>query len=449
MMGPGQGREGKAVLGLPAPDTTLEAPEEYVRRPTRLGFLVLFLFFVVLGGWSYTAPLAGGAVATGVVSPEGSVRTVQHLEGGIIATFFVQEGDRVEAGEPLVALVDVKPKADVDALLDRQRARLAEAARHQAEAEGLPSLSMPEAVANDPQGAAAWEAEIAIFRARSAMHDARKQLLDRRIEQLQEQIAGFEAQAESARLQLDLLEQEIDSKAQLVERGVAPEVELMRLKRDHAELTGVEGEYRAAIARARQQISETEIEVLALDAERTQQAALRAAEVRSELAEIEQALAARQDALARTIVTAPVAGIVSHMRTRSVGAVLNPGQPILDIVPSGEGLIIEARIAPKDIDIVQPGLPALVHFAAFSARNSPRFTGKVVSVSADRIEDPYSRQAYYPARIEIDRSALDAASIELIVGMSAEVFIAARERTAFDYIMQPFMDAVRRAGREI
>src|SRR5690606_5774764 len=187
---------------------------------------------------------------------------------------------------------------------------------------------------------------------------------------------------------------------------------------------------------------------LALDAERTQQAALRAAEVRSELAEIEQALAARQDALARTIVTAPVAGIVSHMRTRSVGAVLNPGQPILDIVPSGEGLIIEARIAPKDIDIVQPGLPALVHFAAFSARNSPRFTGKVVSVSADRIEDPYSRQAYYPARIEIDRSAPDAASIELNVGMSAEVFIAARGRAASEYIMQPFSDAVRRAGRE-
>lgn len=426
------------------------SPAELIRGPRRIGFAVIATFFGAFGLWGYTAPLAGGAIAQGAIAPDGSVRSVQHLEGGMVETIFVRDGDRVRPGMPLIALRRVQSQADVEALLDRRRARLAEAARLDAELSGASAVDYPDLLQQDAAASAVMEAESLILTARDAITTARKQMLRQRIVQLEEQIVGFAAQQRSALAQIALYEEEIADKSTLYAQGLTPKMEMLRLEREAAQLRGFRGEYDAAIAQARQQIGETELELLAADAERMEKVALRAGEVRSELAELGQELAARQDVLTRTVLTAPVEGVVSNLRIKTLGGVIGAGEVVLDIVPTEEKLVLDVEVTPVDIDVVEVGMEALVHLTALSSRVTPRITGTVVAVSAERISDPKTNRAYFLARVEVDADDVAAlGDAELTVGMPAEVVIVAKERTMFDYLAQPFVDALRRAGREI
>jgi HlyD family secretion protein len=159
---------------------------------------------------------------------------------------------------------------------------------------------------------------------------------------------------------------------------------------------------------------------------------------------------ASKDVLARTVITAPVSGTVVNMRFKTEGGVVQRGQPILDIVPSDDVLLINARVLPTDIDVVHIGLKALVHFLAFASRNMPRIEGVVRYVSADRLVDQPTGQPYYLARVEVDHDELArlGPQIKLVPGMPAEVLIVTGERTMFQYLFKPFLDAFRRSFRE-
>ncbi len=431
-----------AVAGIQFP-----SPRDAVRGPRRAGFLVIALFALAFGTWSAMAPLAGGAIASGRIAPDSSVRTVQHLEGGLIREIFVHEGDLVPLGAPLVAIEDIASLADMEVLLDRRRARLAEAARLAAELTGAERIDFQPILHEEAPEIAA--AEQRIFEARREMRSAQKKTLEQRIAQLSEQIRGIRAQAGSAELQAELIEDEIADKAVLVKKGLAPRAELSHLRRAAAEIEGVRGEHAAAIAQAREQIGETEMELVGLDAEWIERASQRSSEIRSELAEIDQQVAARRDVIERTVVTAPVPGIVNNLRIKTVGGVLAPGEEILDLVPTDERLVVEVQVNPVDIDAVTIGLPAIVHLTALSGKSSPQLTGHVTAVSADLIFDETTRTSYYTAKVEVpaeENESLDKA--RLTVGMPAEVIVVAEERTVIAYLLRPIVDAMRRAGRE-
>lgn len=425
-------------------------PAAYVRGPSRVGLGIVAAFILVFGLWGGLAPLAGGAVASGHIAPFGSVRTVQHLEGGIAEKILVKEGDHVVAGTPLLELRSIAPEAEVATLLDRRRARLAESARLEAELAGSPEIAFPRELIADPAAAPIMAAETRILNSRDAIIDARKRVLGQRIEQLERQILGYRAQVESSSDQLALVEEEIADKSELLALGLTPKVELLRLRRDAAQIRGFRGEYTASIAAAEQQIGETEIELVAIDAERMELVSEKAGQVRGELAEIEQMLEARHDVLERTVVTAPLSGVVSNMRIKTEGGVIAAGQPVLDIVPSEERLVINVSVSPLDIDMVEVGMTTYVHLSALSSRDTPRVLGTVTNVAADAVIDAQNRSPHYFARIEVPRSELQAAGVnELVVGMPAEVLIVSRERTMVEYILQPFRDALWRAGREV
>jgi HlyD family secretion protein/epimerase transport system membrane fusion protein len=150
-------------------------------------------------------------------------------------------------------------------------------------------------------------------------------------------------------------------------------------------------------------------------------------------------------------VTAPISGTVVNLQFKTVGGVIRAGEPIVDIVPDEERLLIEARVSPTDIDVVHPGLAAQVHLTAFSKRTMPRIDGVVRSVSADRLVDHESSQAYYMARVEVARSEMEQLGplAVLVPGMPAEVLIVTQERTMIDYLIEPFRDAWRRSFREV
>ena len=426
-------------------------PAAAVRGPSRIGLAVVGSFVGVFGVWGGLAPLAGGAMAPGHIAPFGSVRTVQHLEGGIVEKLLVRDGDAVEAGDPLLELRSIASKTDVAALLDRWRARAAQAARLEAELVGAQEIAFPPDLLADPKSAAVIAAETRILLARNAIVEARKRVLGQRVHQLEEQIQGYRAQVSSGSEQLVLMNEEIRDKSQLLRQGLAPKVELLRLQREAAQIRGFRGEHTASIAAAQQQIGEAEIELLAIDAERMELVSEHAGKIRGELAELEQMLEASRDVLDRTVVTAPLAGVVSNLQIKTEGGVIGSGQRVLDIVPTNEKLVVDALVSPQDIDMVEVGMKTHVHFSSFSSRKTPKVIGTVTKVSADAIPDPRTGTSHYAARVEVTRDDLEAAGIgeELMVGMPAEVMIVARERTMLQYIMQPFTDALWRAGREV
>lgn len=427
-----------------------DTPRRAVRGPRRWGLIVILIFLAVFGGWGGFAPLSGGTVASGKIAPYGSVRTVQHLEGGIVKKILVRDGDTVAVGAPLIELQGTMPEAEVEMLMDRYRARAAEAARLEAELAGERTIAFPADLLADPAAQEVISAETRILAARENLINARKRMLAQQIEQLEEQIAGYTAQLKSSTSQLELVTQEIADKQILFDQGLSLKVEMLRLKREAAQIEGFRGEYTASIAGAKQRIGEAEVELLAIDAERIENASQRAGQVRGELAEIKQSLGARRDVLERTVITAPVSGVVANLQLKTEGGVLGSGQAVLDIVPSDEKLVVEAEVSPMDIDLVKTGMEAHVQFNALSARLVPKVTGVVTNVSADTTVAQSGGSAHYKAKVEVERSEIEAAgATDLQVGMPADILIVARERTLLQYITQPFTEALWRAGREI
>lgn len=426
--------------------------ERNVRMPIWTGLLLIAVFFVGLGTWALVVPLAGGSVSRGVISPDGSTRTVQHLEGGIIRKLHVRDGDIVEKGQPLVLLESIRPQAEYDLLLRQQQKLEIMTVRLQAEVDEKETLVFPPQFSTeDPEMVAAISDQKRLFQARNAVHLARKRILGQRINQLREQINGYQAQITSTERQLELIGEELQGKQKLQQQGHLSKPELLRLLRMEAEITGRRGQFRASIAQAEQQIGEAELQLIAHEAERRDQLTSQLDQVSTELGSLSERLLASEDVLNRTVVTAPVHGTVVNLQFKTESGVIPPGARILDIVPSDETLIIDARVSPSDIDVVHAGLGAKVQLSSFSSRSLPRISGFVRSVSADRIVDEKTNEPYYRASIEVNAEELEqiGPKVELVPGMPADVLIVTDKRTMAQYLFQPFLDAIWKTFREV
>jgi HlyD family secretion protein len=423
-----------------------------IRVPARLGNALILAFVIVFGGWGFLAPLDGGAVAPGLINPDSGKKTIQHLEGGIIAEMRVREGETVTVGQPLVVLESTQARAAHEALVQQRWSLLARKARLEAESARRNRIELPpELLSSDRQISSIVEAQQEVFDARRSLHTMRKNVLAQRIEQLTQQIKGNEAQLESTSRQIEFVSEELQAKEYLVGRGLIPKPEALRLRRVDAEIAGKRGEYLAAIARLGQEIGETKMQILSIDAERTDQIAADAEKVRADLTEVTEKLHASADVLQRTVVVAPVSGTVVDVKFKTIGGVVQRGEPIMSIVPSSDELIIEAHVTQLDRKAVHSGLQAQIHLSAYSSRVVPKIPGTVRTVSADRLIDDATHQPYYLARVAVDRKTLErlAPTVDLISGMPVEVLIVTETRTMFDYISKPFRDAFWRSFREI
>ena len=425
-----------------------------VRGPAVAGIVVVALFLGGFGAWSTMAPLSSAAVASGVVSPDGSRRTVQHLEGGIIREILVRDGDRVDAGQRLVVLEDVAARAERDMRENRFYSLAAVEARLVAELNQVGTVDFPVellmAAETDMDLAATLADQRTHFETRAASFANRTGILEARIAALREEIAGLEVQISSQERQLALIDEEIAGVQQLVDQGLERRPRLLALQRSQAEIDGSIGANVAAIARAEQVIGETQLQVLDLESNLREEVAGSLANLRAEIATIEEELRTREDVLARTLVTAPVSGTIVGLQFYTVGGVVRPGDPILDIVPEEDELIIDARLTPTDIDSVSPGQSAEVHLTAYAQRNMPRLTGQVLDVSADRLVDETTGEPFFRARVEVTQEALAELGDDVVLspGMPVEVMIATGEQTVLSYVAGPLLRSFNRAFRE-
>jgi HlyD family secretion protein/epimerase transport system membrane fusion protein len=457
-MSSGKGKTQRLLAGKEAERRALPVLSaslaETVRRPVQFGAFIIVVFVAGAMGWASLAPIAAGAVAPGVISPDGNRRTVQHLEGGIIRAILARDGDEVKAGQVLLVLQDTQAAALHDVLSEQANTLLAMHARLVAEQADDDAVLFPPGLLTlgetDPRVRAVVSGQAALFEKRRATLLSQIELLDDRERQYEAQIVALSAQVASTEVQIELIAEEIEAKSQLFRQGLLPKSEMLRLQRAAAALHGEHGRLTASIAEVRQRIGETATQRISVTAERAEEVSTELEKVRTEFATVSERLAASRDVLDRTIIAAPVAGKVvnSHFTTRN--GVIRPGEPILDIVPTGERLLIDARVSPSDIDVVRPGLAAVVHLTAYSNRGLPRIHGSVLDVSADRIVDPDTGQIYFLARVEVFGQELAELGKQyaLLPGMPAEVMIVTGERTTMAYLLEPFMAAFRRGMRE-
>ncbi len=409
-----------------------------------IGMAVLLSTVGVLGTWSYLAPIASSAAAPGFVTVKSHSKTVQHLDGGIVKELIAKDGDIVKEGDVLLTLDGTDIKAQAEILRGQQITLAAQVARLSAERDRLGSVVYPKEVQNlnDARVIEARQGENQIFNARKNAHDGEVSVLNQRISQLNSRIQGLQGQKTSKQhLNVSYTEEAKDLKELLAE-GFADKQRLRDMERSITATTGEISSLSSEISSSEMQIGETRLQIMQIQKQFQEEVAGKFGEVQAQLYDVNQRLAATMDKVNRIQIKSPADGRVMGMSIYTVGGVITPGRPILDIVPQGEELVIEARVSPMDIDRVHAGLVAEVRFSSFKQGVAPKTVGTLIGLSADKITDERTGQPYYSAKIELSpESYVKLGNLELLPGMPADVLINTGERTVFEYLMQPLTNA--------
>jgi len=419
-------------------DTNMEVPK-------RVGLTVLFLVFGVFGVWSAVAPLDGAARAPGTVMVKSYSQVVQHLEGGIISEIMVRDGDRVTAGEPLLTIDNTQAQAQLEIANAQFIGLKAREARLMAERDKLDRVSYPTDLDSGINGVRQEiEAQDEIFRSQKAALEGSVDVLEQRIEQLQSKLIGLAAlKASKEELAASFSEELADVEA-LLSQGFSDKQKLRELERAVATLEGEAAELSANISSTEVQIGETRLQIIQTEHEFHNDVVNQLGETQTGLNDSNERVNALGDIVRRTVVRAPVAGIVTGMQFHSVNGVIGPGTPIASIVPQNEELIVEAQVSPNDIDRVALGMEATIRFSAFGS-SVPTITGKLINLSADRLVDEQTGMPYYQSQIEVtEEGRADLGNLVLLPGMPAEVFITTGSRTFLQYLFKPFTNALAR-----
>lgn len=415
------------------------------RFDTRAFYAVAACFFGFLLLWGFFAELDSGAIAEGEVIPAGRVKTVQHLEGGIIRAIRVREGESVRAGTELLRLDDTEARAQLSIAETDRAAQEALLQRLEAERDSRPYRPAPE-IAASPSAMA----QVRLFESRQEALRKEETGLNVRLDGIRRELQSWEDKgAALVELQTNA-EEESRLNQRLFDKNFISRPRLLQLQGQHAESAARLSENSAEIARSRQRLADTEVTIAKLkndwmsalleELRRAQEAAAAARE----------RVTVARDRLARTRLVAPQDGIVNDLRYTTLGGVVPPGGAVLDVVPVAERLVVEARVLPDDIDVVRTGLEARVRLTAYKARSHISLIGKVTHVSGSTFRDEHAQsRSFYKTRVEIDAKELDKVERGLLIpGMLAQVEIVAGKRSAMRYLFDPIIDSMNRAFKE-
>ena len=431
-----------------------ETPLARMRELVVAGAALVGIFIIGAGTWAAMAPLESAAVASGTVVSDSHRKTVQHLEGGIIGAILVHDGDSVRAGQVLIRLDDTKARTTLSALLGQLADAKARQARLLAERDELEAIDFPADLrgraGEDATLAAAIAGQRKIFETRRLLMDSKIAAIHERIAQVNEQINGHHAEITSLTKRIALLQEEMAGVEQLVSHGLERKPRLLQLQREMADMEGRRGDTLAQIAKAKQTIAESEVDILGLKHDRQKDVADELRETEKKLHELEEQSQAAADVLARTEVRAPENGTITELRVHTPGGVVNPGEALLDLVPQADRLVVEAKVRPEDIDRVHEGLPAQVRLLPYKQRRTPPIAATVVYVSADRLVDKHSNESYYEAKLRVDEAQLAGLGdeVKLVPGMPSEAMIKTGETTVAAYALSPILDSFHRAFGE-
>lgn len=440
--------EGEATASAPGKATLPINDRGY----KRLGLLILLVAFGGFGGWAATADLAVAVVAPGSVSVASFKKTVQHLEGGIVKEILVHDGDHVDAGQTLMVLDNTQARSQLEIARSQYLINRAAEVRLMAEQKGDDKLEFPKELLDSdaPRVKEVLAVQRALFAARRDSLQGTVEALGEQANQMREQIDGLQKMIAVNQSRMASLEGEAKDYRALFKEGLGDNQRLRELERQVLQFKGEIAQHRSDIAKLKSQISENKVQQQVKQQEFQKDVGEQLRQAQANIADAEERMTALSDQVRRTTVTAPVAGTVVGMTIHTIGAVVKPGEPIMNIVPSGDDFVVEARIPSKDIDNIYPGQYAEIRFSAFNQRLTNVIEGEVTNVSADTFKDEATGAEYYKARVKVTPKGKRemTENMQLLAGMPAEVMIRTGERTFASYVAKPITDMLARAMRE-
>lgn len=426
-----------------------------LRRPILAGSIVVLVLVVGLLLWAFVSRISGAVVAIAQVRVEGNSKILKHRDGGIIRRIYVREGQFVRRGQMLIELNPVQAQSNVAVWQAQYDSALADIARLQAQQTGSMEIQFPAellARQSDPQVAALLAGQRALHNSTMMLYSSQASVLRTQAGQMNTQIQGMRSQMTSVDMQSGSISDELRGVRELNRLGYAPRTRVSGLERGAAQLKGQRGSILSEIARTQQGIGGMRLQIAQLEEKRQTEAAAGIRQAQDRLTDAAPKLRATAESLYQTIVRAPVDGYVFNLTQFTEGGVAQPGERLLDIVPTGTPFILNARVRPNDIADVRIGMHALITLTAFNPRTTPQIDGRVSLVSADATTDEqgYSREPYYLVQIKVDPGEIARIGngVHLTPGMQASVSIVTGSRTIMDYLLGPLTEGMRTALRE-
>ncbi|MEP6021426.1 MAG: HlyD family type I secretion periplasmic adaptor subunit [Paracoccaceae bacterium] len=420
------------------------------------GFVALGLLVVAgfIGGsvyWATASKLDGAVVAAATFVVEGNRKTVEHLDGGIVRTIAVRNGDLVEAGQTLLELDSTDLGVDLDVIKSQLSDLMVRRARLLAQLQGAEGFT-PQDVATSltvTMDQAEWNpayiTQKLLFDAERRSRVAETAVMEQRVASLEDQVRGLQAQRESNSRQLEITLQELANLQTLLDKGLVAVARVNARRVEVERLHGVDATLATQETQARNQINELRLTANGTKTLRDETASNELAVVEASLASVAPQYVGATERLKRIAITAPVSGRVVEMTVFTAGGVVRPGAPILDIVPLDQPLVVEARVNTADIEKLFVGQSSRVRLSAFDQGEVPEATGRIIDISADSLEDERTGQFYYIAQVKLDSEQTEQiAALDLVPGMPADLFVNTGERTALSYLAQPLSERLAR-----
>lgn len=416
------------------------------------GFFAIALFFTTFGIWAIFSPLEGASIAPGVVSIDSQRKTIQHLEGGIINQIAVTEGEKVDKDQPLIILDNTQANTNLKQLINRQYNTIAREQRLTAERDNLEQLIFTDEALkdqDDPRLKILLTNQQRIFEARSNFFASQQDVINSQLAQNKAELEGQKKRLWLEKTRLTNIKKEVESNRQLAEKGFVSKTQVLRLEREENQILSAISQLRSNVSRLSQNMAENEAQLKEQELEKIKDIVEQLRDTRQERYELDEQIAAARDIVDRTIISAPLSGTVLNLKVFSKDGVIAPGQPLLDIVPADEKMLVEAKVNPSDIDQITQGMKTKVRLTALNMRTIKPINGELLTVSADRLIDEISGNYYYLARVQLTddlKTALN--GISLYPGMQAEVLLITEPRTPLEYLIKPLAESLNRAFRE-
>lgn len=416
-------------------------------RFAHLLLIVIFTFFVAFYFWARSATLDEVTRGEGTVIPSGQVQTVQNLEGGIVSAILVHDGDTVDKGQVLLRIDNTTAASDYHETRARYLNIAAVVSRLQAAVSGASHVTFSKDVLQEAPEVA--QREEALFESRQQALQSELDILRQQVDQRRQELLELKSRLKKDQTSLQLAQQELQMTQPMVEKGVAPQIDLIRLKRQLNDIQGDTDSTRLAIPRAESALEEANRRIT----ERIQRAKSDNLkdlnDNRANLSVLAASITAQKDKVTRTEVRSPVRGTIKQVLVNTIGGVIRPGQDLVQIVPIEDTLLVEAKIRPSDVGFLRPGLNAMVKITAYDYGIYGGLKAKLEDISADAITDDRGER-YYRIHVRTARNYLGTEEhpLPIISGMTATVDILTGHKTVLDYLLKPILKARQRALTE-
>lgn len=408
-----------------------------------VGVGVMALFFGSFALWAWLAPLHSAVMAQGEVSFQGKRQAVQHLEGGIVKKILVKDGDLVKAGQPLILLEDDQVRPIVAMLEGQSATEAATMARLEAEKNDLPTVVFPKGLP-----ASAVQTETRLFAARKEAFQSQIEVMKSQIEQTREGIKGLQEQLIAKGQEINALKEQLEANRSLLKEGYVSKTIVLELERLLAQKAGEREQITSGISSNKQRLAELNQRIISLKTERIQNAVAEQKQSSTRRLELQERVRPSRDTLERQVIRAPVSGSVVGLKVTTVGGIIMPRDPLMEIAPQGDELYLEAKIMVNDISDLKLGQEAEVTITAFKSSSTPPVKARLTYLSADRVNMRTAQGdfPYYEAQLIFDKESLKLLGDQkLVPGMMAQITIATMPRTALDYFIAPLRDRMGKA----